>query len=44
MEPIAEVVFDNGGANPPTVDAWTAMQSPTTRLFFPDGGQFASPP
>ncbi|HVX85769.1 MAG TPA: prepilin-type N-terminal cleavage/methylation domain-containing protein [Phycisphaerae bacterium] len=45
VEWISEVEFNHGGSSTSTgpVDNWTAMQSPYTRMFFPDGGGFAHP-
>jgi prepilin-type N-terminal cleavage/methylation domain-containing protein/prepilin-type processing-associated H-X9-DG protein len=44
VEWFSEVQFNHGGSSSSgPVDNWTAMQSPFTRLFFPDGGGFAHP-
>ncbi len=41
---VSEVVFDQGGGNSTGTTPYQAMQSPWTRSFFPDGGEFATPP
>ena len=44
VEAFSAVAFNLGSGGSGTPDNWTAIQKPYTRLFFPDGGAFASPP
>jgi prepilin-type processing-associated H-X9-DG protein len=44
VEWVSEVQFNQGGGNASGVTPFVAMQSPWTRPFFPDGGEFANSP
>jgi prepilin-type processing-associated H-X9-DG protein/prepilin-type N-terminal cleavage/methylation domain-containing protein len=46
VEWFSDVVFNNAPpvGSGPNADHWTALQYPITRNFFPDGGEFATPP
>ena len=43
VEWVGQVAFDAGNNNPPGSPIGVVMQSPWTRPFFPDGGEFAGP-
>ncbi|HUO06981.1 MAG TPA: prepilin-type N-terminal cleavage/methylation domain-containing protein [Phycisphaerae bacterium] len=43
VEWVSQVAFDAGNGNPPGTAVNIVMQSPWTRPFFPDGGEFAGP-